>query len=392
MMPPATNDANASGAWSSFVSRALAVLLGMLLACSIAEVALHAYAHWGGVQGRRLASRDPLGAIYGPYGNAGYRPVPGKVEHFPNGTSAHYNSMAYRGPLVSIPKPRGVYRIILLGGSTTVGYGVNDDQTIDAYMRALLREQHPGGCFEVVNLGLGGYDSYQDYERMRVDGTKLTPDLVIVHSGINDVRNAQFANLRSPPDPRTLIWDGPMKLMREVEETGPSPWVLAKHYFYLPRLPGFVWELWRQRQTLHTITVGEPHDDAIRYFETNVTRTVEVGLKAGAAVLLSKPPSALPLRDRPSAPVERSYWIRDAGTTEAYRERLGAAMARIAEIYGGAGSRVSYVTHQLPLAAYLDDAHLNAAGNAVVARDLITAATPYLPRSGPSAYRPGCAP
>ena len=59
-------------------------------------------------------------------------------------------------------------------------------------MRDLLRTEYPGIRFDVVNLALDGYDSYQLLERLKSDGLGLSPDLVIVNSGINDVRNARF--------------------------------------------------------------------------------------------------------------------------------------------------------------------------------------------------------
>lgn len=387
-----TTDGQATGRRSA-PARArtwLAILFSILLGIVLGEVALRAYGQFGGLQGRRLAARDPLSAVYEPYGESGYRAAPGKVERFPNGTAAHYNAMAYRGPVVRPGKPSGVYRIVLLGGSTAVGYGVNDDQTIDAFMRRMLHEQRPDACFEVVNLALGGYDSYQDYERMRVDGTRLEPDLVIVHSGINDVRNAQFAELSEPPDPKTLIWEGPLQAMREAAESGPSLGSLVKHYSFLARLPGFVMDLGRKRQNLQVIRVVEPHDAAVQYYETNLARTVELGLNAGAAVLLSKPPSALTMRNQPTDPVEKSYWIKDAGTTEAYRDRLGRTMAELVERYRQAGAPVAFVAETLPLQQYLDDAHLNAAGNATVAQALIAAAAPFLPDSAPTGPPPQC--
>lgn len=391
-MSPSSDQATGRRVASARGGTWLAIGFGILFGLVLGEVALRAYGKFGGLQGRRLAARDPLSATYEPYGNSGYRPAPGKVERFPNGTAAHYNALAYRGPVVHEAKPAGVYRIILLGGSTAVGYGVNDDQTIDSFMRRFLHEQRPHTCFEVVNLALGGYDSYQDYERMRVDGTRLGPDLVIIHSGINDVRNAQFAELSEPPDPKTLIWEGPLQAMREAAESGPSLDALAKHYSFLARLPGFVADLSRKRQNLHVIRVVEPHDAAVLYFETNVDRTVTLGLSGGSAVLLSKPPSALRERNNPTDPVEKSYWIKDAGTTEAYRDRLGRSMAEIAERYRQAGAPVAFVAESLPLNQYLDDAHLNAAGNAAVARALIAAADPFLPASAPNAGPARCEP
>ena len=391
MTPPAEQKSRAVTApRHSIHSTLLALAIGLALALMLGEIAVRCFAHFGGRPGRRLGTRDPLGIIYEPFGNSGYRQKPGKVETFINGTRATYNSMGYRGPLVSVERPAGVYRIILLGGSTTVGFGVNDGETIDSFMRGLLQTQYPGSCFEVVNLGLGGYDSYQDFERMRVDGTRLHPDLVIIHSGINDVRNAQFPELTSPPDRRTLIWEGEMQRMRQGRGVLSRAWDLTRHYSYLARIPGFMAELSNQRHTLGVIRVVEPHDAAQDYFETNVVRTVELSLASGAAVLLSRPPSAIPIRNQPSDPVERSYWIRDAGSTEEYRNRLAARMQDIARRYRAEGKPVGYVTHTLPLEQYLDDAHLTAAGNQTVARDLVAAGRPYFPSGDVSGTQRSC--
>ena len=77
------------------------------------------------------------------------------------------NALAYRGP--ECPSP-GTVRIILLGGSTTYGYGVNDDQTIDAYMRSLLPEHYPGRHFEVVN-GARWIRQLSDSRTTQADGS-----------------------------------------------------------------------------------------------------------------------------------------------------------------------------------------------------------------------------
>jgi hypothetical protein len=212
-----------------------------------------------------------------------------------------------------------------------------------------------------------------------VDGIRLTPDLVIVHSGINDVRNAQHPDLADPPDPRTLIWEQVMQQMREESKHGPSLWTLTRHYSYLARMPGYVLELLRQRQGLHSIQVTEPHDSAIEYFTINLVRTIALASNAQAAIVLSTPPSALNMRNKPSDPIEKSYWIKDAGTTEAYRRRLGARMEEIAQQERALGRRVGHVAHSLRLEQFLDDAHLTSAGNKTVAQNLVAAATRYLP-------------
>lgn len=359
------------------------MVIGLVLGVLLAETMVRGLAQIGTETGRRIASRDPFEFLYEPFGNFGYRQRPGKVEKYKNGTRALFNSMGYRGPVVIVDKPAGTYRIVLLGGSTTFGFGVNDDETIDAHMRRLLPERFHGICFDVVNLALGGYDSYQDYERMRVDGTRLAPDLIVINSGINDVRNALYPRLTEPPDPRTLIWEPVMRTMRDEAREGPRLSTVAQHYSYLTRIPGYALEVWGQRQGLRAVRVGEPDAAAIEYFEINVVRTAELAFGRGAAVILSTPPSALSIRNKPSDPPETSYWVRDAGTTEEYRRRLATRMREIAERQRDSGRRVSYVAHDLALDQFLDDAHLTDTGNRTVAQGLVEAAVPFIQATVP---------
>ena len=306
--------------------------------------------------------------------------------------------MGFRGPPVSPTKPPGTFRVILLGGSTAVGYGTDDDATIDAYLRRMLAASFPGICVEVVNLALGGYDSYQDYERMRVEGARLDPDLVIIHSGINDVRNARYADLSDPPDPRTLLWQGPLQELRGPGGYSPNAWAVIKHYSYVARLPGFMRSLWGTRRDLATIRATDAYPAAVDYFATNLERTIDLAVTGGAAVILSTPPSALSFRNQPTDPVEKSYWIRDAVTTEDYRSRLEARMRKIARHEQETGRLVIHVSHRLRPEDFLDDAHLLGSGNEAVARGLRKAADPFvrgalpLGSGGPHACRSGASP
>jgi lysophospholipase L1-like esterase len=244
----------------------------------------------------------------------------------------------------------------------------------------MLTGRFPGGCFEVVNLALGGYDSYQDYERMRVEGSALAPDVVIVHSGINDVRNSRFRTLSdTPPDPRTLLWQSQLRDVRGPDGSyAPNFWARVKHYSYLARLPGFMRMTVGTRKNLGTIQEARAYPAAVDYFTLNVKRTIDLSLSLRAAVILSTPPSAIPIRNRPTDPVEKSYWIKDAATTEAYRRTLSERMDSLAREYAAAGRPVRHVSHRLEPTDFLDDAHLLSSGNRAVAQGLLEAVTPFV--------------
>jgi lysophospholipase L1-like esterase len=356
---------------------ALSLGIGLL----VVEGMLRAYAVFGGTTGSRLAAFDPMAMLYEPLGEFGYRQKPNTIYTFGNGVQAISNGMSYRGPEVSIPKPEGTTRIVLLGGSTTHGYGVTNDETIDVYMREILAASYPRRRFEVVNLALGGYDSYQLFERMRSDGVRMQPDIVIINSGINDVRNAQYADLQIPgPDPRTLIWESHLSRAREeARRGGPSLWTLAKHHLYLMRMPGFVRERVREVQQVDANRTIRPMPDALDYFEANIERTASLAQALGAPIVYATPASRLSTYP-PDATSTQGYWIVDAATTEDYRRQLARRLAALSRSQADAGMRVTYVDPSYPADHFLenDDCHLNAKGNQAAARVFVDAAEPFL--------------
>src|SRR5690242_3314109 len=112
-------------------------MVSLVVATGLAELALRVAAHRGGNLAR-LNAWDPFKVKVEPDGLYGYRPRPFSV--FPYGVNdtdtatalkqAHENAAGYRGPLVAVPKPAGTVRVILLGESTTHGFGVSDSETI----------------------------------------------------------------------------------------------------------------------------------------------------------------------------------------------------------------------------------------------------------------------
>jgi lysophospholipase L1-like esterase len=85
-------------------------------------------------------------------------------------------------------KPRGTFRIIALGDSTTIGNGIpNIDQTYTKILETMLnRDKNDNTTYEVLNMAVGGYHTMQEVETLRVKGLQYDPDLVFVTVCIND--------------------------------------------------------------------------------------------------------------------------------------------------------------------------------------------------------------
>lgn len=336
----------------------------------------------------RLKAHDLLSVKIVPMGEFGFRQRPGTKLTYSNGAVASANRLGYRGPEVARAKPAGTIRIILGGGSGTHGWGVADHETLDEYMRRQLADQFPDRRFEVINLGFDGYDSFQDFERLRLEGLAYAPDVIVLNSGVNDVRNARFTSLVDR-DPRTLLWLNVVEQLRAQEARGrPTLKALIKHYFYLAQFVGVVRDSsYQENAFAERAAVTEPNLEAVDYFERNIRRVAAMAAEHGIALALSTVPSAIPFNFSPDAMSPRDYWIGNAAITQGVRDRLDERMRRVAAELGAKGERVAYVEHSIAPRMFSDDAHLTAEGNAVMAAEFCTAAVTLL-RLGPGAAMP----
>jgi hypothetical protein len=105
-----------------------------------------------------------------------------------------YRVVPRQGPW---PIDRGNYNVLILGGSTTFGYGVADDQTVPACMQEILSGRGGPKRVCVYNFGRSLYYSTPErilFEQLLLSGAR--PDLVIFIDGINDFNTIDdvFAN------------------------------------------------------------------------------------------------------------------------------------------------------------------------------------------------------
>jgi lysophospholipase L1-like esterase len=118
-------------------------------------------------------------------------------EHRPNahallmGVEVQTNALGLRDIQRSLRKPKGTYRIVALGDSITMGWGVAQDKTYAAQLEQMLNARTPRGFppgqrFEVLNLGVGNYNTVQEIARLRHLGLQFEPDLITLGYFIND--------------------------------------------------------------------------------------------------------------------------------------------------------------------------------------------------------------
>lgn len=99
-----------------------------------------------------------------------------------------HNSLGYRGDEISIKKPEGVYRIVILGGSAVYTEKVKDNaQTFPVQLENILRQDYGYQNVEVINGGVPGYTTWESLINLEFRVLDLEPDLIIIYHNTNDV-------------------------------------------------------------------------------------------------------------------------------------------------------------------------------------------------------------
>ena len=96
------------------------------------------------------------------------------------------NSHGQRDVERQFHKPAGVKRILLLGDSVVVGFGIREiDQLMSRQLEFLFEDKQ----VEVLNMAVSGYCTRAEIELLRTKGVRYAPDLVILVFVENDFHN-----------------------------------------------------------------------------------------------------------------------------------------------------------------------------------------------------------
>ncbi len=118
---------------------------------------------------------------------------PGASGTFPGSELVyHANADGFRDRTYARPKPEGVFRIVALGDSVTFGVGVPLERTWTKTLEErlnVLAAREGGPRFEVMGLGVGGYNPYNQAALLDDVGLTYEPDLVLVQFCINDLND-----------------------------------------------------------------------------------------------------------------------------------------------------------------------------------------------------------
>ena len=217
-----------------------AVVVGSLAAVLVFELLLRAIGYSAPIWYRP----DPkLGWTLRPHAN-GWFTQEGRA-------SVRINAAGLRDRDHPVEKPRDVYRIAVLGDSHAEAMQVDVRDAFWAVLEAKLTQCafKPGMRIEVINFGVSGFGTTQEYLMLQSTAIRYQPDLVLLaFTAGNDVRNN--AKRLEPEKVRPFFRLGPHDLLTLDASFVEDPQFKSRAS-YLPEVLRSLSDRWRVLQLAH---------------------------------------------------------------------------------------------------------------------------------------------
>jgi lysophospholipase L1-like esterase len=261
------------------------------------------------------------------------------------------NRYGLRGPEFAERKTPGVKRVLILGDSVVFGWGVAYEDTFAARLQATLR--HEGVAAEVIPAAVCSWNTRTELEYLKAQALTYEPDIIILVIVDNDTevkragRTDVPRNELTPPKPPKSFWQNAREDVQR--------FVLRNSY-----LAVYAQFAWKKIHRSESDGVDKPHDDlSWRDAQLALDDIVRLCRERNIELL---------------AYIYRSEAIKEPGDPlRRYEERLRAlgvpTFALPHELFaGGLAYRNSVI-----------DAHLNPAGQALVAERMRRDLARWLP-------------
>lgn len=124
------------------------------------------------------------------------------------------NSYGHRGKQYSFQRTVGKHRVLILGDSFTEGVHVSDDEVFSAQLETLATD------IEVINAGIGGYGTVQQYLYLVSEGLRFNPHLVLLMFFDNDLSDNCLSYYPGfGPRPYATLSGGQVRIIETLDPT-----------------------------------------------------------------------------------------------------------------------------------------------------------------------------
>jgi hypothetical protein len=139
------------------------------------------------------------------------------------GVPVSINSHGLRDREYSETKAPGVTRVLMLGDSTTLGWGVREEDTTAKILERELNELDPHHPYEALNAGVGNYGSVQEYNHYITYDRAYHPDVVVLEYSVNDPEPVPKEKVTGPLAHSYLFAFTASRFDRSLRVTGSLP-------------------------------------------------------------------------------------------------------------------------------------------------------------------------
>lgn len=113
---------------------------------------------------------------------------PSRFQFNPHFDLAYYGGTDLSGPEprhFTLPKPQNTLRVVVIGGSTVIGFPFPAELAFPRHLELALKNQHPGLEIEVLNAGITAVNSEVEADVLQ-QAIVCEPDVIVVYTGHNE--------------------------------------------------------------------------------------------------------------------------------------------------------------------------------------------------------------
>jgi len=194
------------------------------------------------------------------------------------------NESGYRGPAFSIPKPKGISRIVVLEGSAVFdpNNAVDWPHLVERFLKA-MGHRH----VEVINAGVPGHASFDSLGRLYSQIWTFEPDYVLVYHAWNDIKYWRTLTRESPLIDHFRPYDDKADPFRNYQ--GFLDKLLSRSQLYVKLRNRYF--LWKTKVGPEGTIPQEEHRSrhnplAVRQFKLNIELIVDATRNIGATPVL----------------------------------------------------------------------------------------------------------
>jgi hypothetical protein len=277
-------------------------------------------------------------------------------QHF---STININSDGFRGPETSMEKPKDIFRIFMVGGSTTFGAGSTSDYTtIPSILQTKLKDVNQNQEIEVINAGIPFADSFREVYHVKNNILEFNPDLIIIYDGWNDAFHKR-------------IYDTSIQELKKQE----SNEIKFKNFpFY--RTPFVINNIIGENSNENSKISENNNEEIVSNWKNNLLDLCEIGNKEGFKTIIVVQP-LIGIGHKILSPYEATYLNNSKsdiieiihGFTEEL-ESLETTCSGTADFTG--------VLDGISEPIFYDQGHMNDRGNEIIAGNLFDLINPIL--------------